>query len=167
LISCQTSKLRIRSINRGKSLNDEAQTSQKRCQHGTLPRFIERIPDARVGGVNHTTNVICNPLYTVYFTTANKDRLTVLKGLQPGRELKLTGCNPLTFSLIQDFKIPAKWQKALKLLPQETVLSEVQFNHLLNNNLPKLGAQQLTRIREAAAIAFYQKMLPVQLLHCF
>jgi lincosamide nucleotidyltransferase A/C/D/E len=33
----------IRSINRGKSLNDEAQTSQNRFQHGTLPRFIERI----------------------------------------------------------------------------------------------------------------------------
>jgi hypothetical protein len=37
---------------------------------------------ARVGGVNHTTNVICNPLYTVYLTTPKKDRLTVLKGLQ-------------------------------------------------------------------------------------
>ena len=63
---------------------------------------------ARVGGVNHTTNIICNPLYTVYFTTANKDRLTVLKGLQPGRELKFI-LNPLTFSLIGDFKIPTKW----------------------------------------------------------
>jgi hypothetical protein len=123
---------------------------------------------ARVGGVNYTTNVICNPLYTVYFTTANKDRLTVLKGLQPGRELKFM-LNPLTFSLIQDFKIPTKWQKALKLLPQETVLSEVQFNHLLNNSVPKLGAQQLTRIREAAAIAFYYQQTDgpvVQTLCC-
>jgi regulator of replication initiation timing len=123
---------------------------------------------ARVGGVNYTTNVICNPLYTVYFTTANKDRLTVLKGLQPGRELKFM-LNPLTFSLIQDFKIPTKWQKALKLLPQETVLSEVEFNHLLNNSVPKLGAQQLTRIREAAAIAFYHQQTDypvVQTLCC-
>ena len=24
---------------------------------------------ARVAGVNYTTNVVCNPLYTVYFTT--------------------------------------------------------------------------------------------------
>ena len=121
-----------------------------------------------MGGVNYTTNVICNPLYTVYFTTANKDRLTVLKGLQPGRELKFM-LNPLTFSLIQDFKIPTKWQKVLKLLPQETVLSEVQFNHLLNNSVPKLGAQQLTRIREAAAIAFYHQQTDcpvVQTLCC-
>ncbi len=35
---------------------------------------------ARVGGLNHTTNVVCNPLYTVYFTTPKKDRLSVIKG---------------------------------------------------------------------------------------
>ena len=34
----------IRSINRGKWLTDEPQTSQNRSQHGSLPRFIERIP---------------------------------------------------------------------------------------------------------------------------
>ena len=79
-----------------------------------------------------------------------------MKGLQPGRELKFI-LNPLTFSLIGDFKIPTKWQNALKLLPQGTVLSEAQFNHLLNNDLPKLGSQQRTRIKEAAAIAFYHQ----------
>ncbi|NES77691.1 MAG: hypothetical protein F6K08_07175 [Okeania sp. SIO1H6] len=51
---------------------------------------------ARVGGVNYTTNVVCNPLYTVYFTTANKDRLSVLQGLLDGRELEFR-LNPLTF----------------------------------------------------------------------
>jgi len=50
---------------------------------------------ARVGGVNYTTNVICNPLYTVYFTTPNKDRLTVVKGLQNSQELEFI-LNPLT-----------------------------------------------------------------------
>ena len=43
---------------------------------------------ARVGGVNYTTNIVCNPIYTVYFTTAKKDRLTVLKGLQNEQELQ-------------------------------------------------------------------------------
>ena len=38
----------IRSINRGKSLTDEPQTSQNRSQHGSLPRFIERIPNFNV-----------------------------------------------------------------------------------------------------------------------
>lgn len=43
---------------------------------------------ARVGGVNYTTNVICNPLYTIYQTTRNKDRLSVLKVLQNTTELE-------------------------------------------------------------------------------
>ena len=49
------------------------------------------------------------------------------------------------------------------------MLSEVQFNHLLNNALPKLGSQQLTRIKEAAAIAFYHQQTDcpvVQTLCC-
>lgn len=79
---------------------------------------------ARVGGVNHTTNVICNPLYTAYFTTPSKDRLTVLKVLQntPSLEFML---NPLTYELLTTFQLPEKWKNSLKLLPQSAVLSEV------------------------------------------
>ncbi|WP_293062537.1 hypothetical protein [Okeania sp. SIO2B3] len=63
---------------------------------------------ARVGGVNYTTNVVCNPLYTVYFTTANKDRLSVLQGLLNGQELEFI-INPLTFLLLETLHIPDKW----------------------------------------------------------
>ena len=58
---------------------------------------------ARVGGVNYTTNIICNPLYTVYFTTPKKDRLTVLKGLQNTKELEFI-LNPLTYQLLDTFR---------------------------------------------------------------
>ncbi len=54
---------------------------------------------ARVGGVNYTTNVVCNPLYTVYLTTAKKDRLSVLKGLQNGKELEFI-LNQLTSEML-------------------------------------------------------------------
>ena len=103
--------------------------------------------------------------------SANKDRLTVLKGLQPGRELKFI-LNPLTFSLIEDFKIPTKWQNTLKLLPQETVLSEAQFNHLLNkylpkllNNLPGLKKQQLLFSIISKLIVQLYKLFVVMMLH--
>lgn len=86
---------------------------------------------ARVGGVNYTTNVVCNPLYTVYFTTPNKHRLSVLQGLQNGRELEFI-FNPLTFSLLETFQLPSKWKNSLKLLPQETVLNLTEFNALLD-----------------------------------
>lgn len=109
---------------------------------------------ARVGGVNYTTNIVCNPIYTVYFTTAKKDRLTVLKGLQNEQELQYL-LNPLTYDLLLTFQIPQKFQKSLKLLPQETALLDLEFNTLLDNHLPKLGSQQRTRVLEAAAISFY------------
>ncbi len=36
----------------------------------------------RVDGVNQQCNIVCNPLYTVFFTTASKDRLSVLDVLR-------------------------------------------------------------------------------------
>jgi len=95
---------------------------------------------------------VCNPIYTVYFTTEKKDRLTVLKGLQNEQELQFL-LNPLTYDLLT-FQIPQKIQKSLKLLPQETEFSDLDFNTLLDNHLPKLGSQQRTRVMDAAAIAF-------------
>jgi regulator of replication initiation timing len=123
---------------------------------------------ARVGGVNYTTNVVCNPLYTVYLTTAKKDRLSVLKGLQNGKELEFI-LNQLTSDLLTNFPLANKYKNALKLLPQETVLSEAEFHTLLATYLPKLGCQQRTRIMEAAAIALYHQQTDwpvVQTLVC-
>lgn len=123
---------------------------------------------ARVGGVNYTTNVVCNPLYTIYLTTAKKDRLSVVKVLQNGQELELI-LNQLTLNLLATFQLPTKWKNALKLLPQETVLSEAEFNALLDTYLPKLGSQHRSRIIEAAAIAFYHQQTDwpvVQTLVC-
>lgn len=107
---------------------------------------------------------MCNPLYTVYFTTPNKDRLSVLKGLQNGQELEFI-LNPLTFSLLETFQLPLKWKNSLKLLPQETVLNSTQFNTLLDNYLSKLGSQQRTRVMEAAAIAFYHQQTNWPVVH--
>ncbi|MDT3673429.1 hypothetical protein [Microcystis wesenbergii] len=101
-------------------------------------------------------------------TTAKKDRLSVVKVLQNARELELI-LNQLTDNLLETFQIPTKWKNALKLLPQETVLSEAEFNALLDTYLPKLGSQHRTRIIEAASIAFYHQQTDwpvVQTLVC-
>lgn len=115
---------------------------------------------ARVAGVNHTTNVICNPLYTAYFTTVNKDRLSVLKVLQNTTRLKFL-LSPLTYELLTQFQIPEKWKNCLKGLPQLTVLSEEEFNTLLDLHLPKIGSINRTRVSEAAAITFYQQQTSI------
>ena len=111
---------------------------------------------ARVGGVNYTTNIVCNPWYTVYFTSPKKDRLTVLQGLQHQEELKFI-LNQQTYELLDLFRIPTKWHNCLQLLPQETVFNSAQFNCLLEQYLPKIGSQHRTRVQEAAAIAFYHQ----------
>ncbi len=117
---------------------------------------------ARVGGINHTTNIICNPLYTIYQTTENKNRLSVLKVLQNTTELEFV-FNHLTYELLETFKVPSKWVHQLKLLPQQTVFKDSELNPLINQYLSKLGSQYRTRIYEAAAIAFYhhQSAIPI------
>ncbi|MEH1887665.1 IS66 family transposase [Nostoc sp.] len=119
---------------------------------------------ARVGGVNHTTNIICNPLYTVYLTTKNKDRLSVLKVLQNVTALEFI-LNEFTYELLDTLNLPTKWNKQLKeLLPQETVFTEIEFNALLDEYLSKLSFQYRTRVQEAAAIAFYHQQTNIPLI---
>ena len=111
---------------------------------------------ARVGGVNHTTNVICNPLYTIYQTTENKNRLSVLKVLQNTTELEFI-LDQLTYELLETFNLPTKWINQLKLLPQKVTFTETEFDGLINKHLSKLGSQHRSRIYEAAAIDFYHQ----------
>ena len=118
---------------------------------------------ARVGGVNHTTNVICNPLYTIYQTTRNKDRLSVLKVLQNTTELEFI-LNSLTYELLDSFNLPAKWIHQLKLLPQQVALTETEFNFLIDEYLSKLGSQHRSRVCESAAIAFYHKQSTIPVI---
>ncbi len=118
---------------------------------------------ARVKGINHTTNVICNPLYTVYSTTLKKDRLSVLSVLQNKQELDFI-LNELTYELLDALNIPNKWSNQLRLLPQETVFTESEFNCLLDTYLNKLGSQNRTRLLEAAAIAFYHQQTDIPIV---
>ena len=60
---------------------------------------------ARVAGVNYTTNIIGNPFYTIYVTTAKKDRLSVLKALQNGLELEFL-LEPATYELLSKLEVP-------------------------------------------------------------
>jgi hypothetical protein len=107
--------------------------------------------------VNHTANVICNPLYTVYSTTAKKDRLSVLESLQPPFQALQFSLSPLTMALLETFQLPQKWQTALPPLLQAPSLSATDLNQLLDLHLPQLGPQLRTRVLEAAAMAFYQQ----------
>jgi hypothetical protein len=123
---------------------------------------------SRVGGINQTTNILCNPWYTIYQTTRSKDRLSVLGVLQNTPDLGYL-FNEMTDEVLKRWKLPLKWLKPLQLFPQAQVLSESEFQAHLDPSLPWLNVQSRTRIQEAAAIAYYyqQSGIPViQTLVC-
>lgn len=99
-------------------------------------------------------------MYTVYFTTRKKDRLSVLGVLQNKQELEFI-LNPLTYELLNNLNLPTKWINQIKFLPQGTTFTESEFSSLLDKNLSKLGSQNRTRILEAAAIAFYHQQVDI------
>ena len=122
----------------------------------------------RVDGVNQQCHVLCNPLYTAFFTTASKDRLSVLdvlRNLGP-RTFRF---NAEAFELLHALGL-AQWAiRALAAWPQEQDLHEAELSQLLETHLPPFGPQQRRHIQEATAIAAYhhQHEFPViQLLLC-
>jgi hypothetical protein len=107
-------------------------------------------------------------LYTIYHTTAAKDRLTVLDVLRNGQ--------PPVFRLDDDalayldaVGIAAKRRKQLEHLPRNQMLDEASVMGLLDEHLPGVGAQTRKRILEALAVSAYhaQDEVPVvQVLVC-
>jgi hypothetical protein len=122
----------------------------------------------RVNGQNQHCHVVCNPLYTAYFTTEKKSRLTVLDVLNNFRER--TFClNLEAYEFLDLFSLPARVVTKLKSFPQGQTLNEEEFTGLLDEHLPELGVQQRTHILEAAAVAAYHAQLEfpvVDLLLC-
>lgn len=108
----------------------------------------------RVNGENQHCHIVCNPLYTAYFTTKNKDRLTIIDVLRGMRE-RAYRLNGEAEGFLQQFGLPEKVIKQMKSLPQDQDLSEQKFTQLLDEHLPALGPQQRKHILEAAAVAAY------------
>ena len=109
----------------------------------------------RVNGVNQHCHVVCNPLYTVYFTTAQKDRLTVidvLTNLRPRTYLLLAK----TYDWLRQANVSASVLERLRHLPQDRALDDEPFNRLLDQHLADVNAQHRRRILEAAAVTAYQ-----------
>jgi hypothetical protein len=122
----------------------------------------------RVDGVNQQCHVLCNPLYTAFFTTASKDRLSILDVLR-NLGSRIFRLNAEAFELLHALGL-AQWAiRALAACPQEQDLNEAEWTQLLETRLPQLGPQQRRHILEATAIAAYhhQHEFPViQLLLC-
>ena len=117
---------------------------------------------ARVNGENHYTHVLCNPFYSAYFTTKRKDRLTVLeifRNFAPREFLY----NSHAISLLADLNLSKKFRLLVdEHIEKETFFDALSFETVLNTF--KTGPQQRTRLKEACAIAAYQKQTQIPVI---
>jgi hypothetical protein len=116
---------------------------------------------ARVKGENHQTHILSSPDFTAYHTTKKKDRLSTLKALINGNELKYC-LNEETFELLSRLKVAKKHIKELKKIEKATgekEFSRQELDDVLNKHIPKLETQPVvkSRILESMAIAWYHK----------
>ncbi len=122
----------------------------------------------RVNGENQYCQVLCNPLYTAYRTTATKDRLSVI--------MTLANWEAPRFRITADALAylarvgVALWvQAVIAELPRDQEWTAEEFGKLLNERLPGLGQQQRRWVEEAAAVASYRAQTTwpvVELLEC-
>jgi hypothetical protein len=122
----------------------------------------------RVNAQNYYCQILCNPLYTAYFTTENKNRLTVIDVLTNFRERSFL-LNREAFTYFDVLKLPIPVIRKLNSFPQEQPLGQGKFFDLLDKYLPQLGPQQRSHIIDAAAIAAYHAQMEfpvVRLLIC-
>lgn len=125
---------------------------------------------SRVNGQNYYTQIVCNPLATVFFTTKRKDRLTildVLRNFESGHFL----FNEEAFCLLEQLKVPQKLIILLHKIEKNTAFNEQEMHEILNNLFPEPNKGKLhrTRIMEASAIAYYHQEIDmpiVKLLLC-
>ena len=103
---------------------------------------------------NQHCEVLCNPLYTAYFTTAREDRLTVIEVLRNQRK-RVFRCNDETVALLRQFAVSERTMEVWRHLPWDQERSESELDDRLKQQRPQLGATARSRIVEASAMAAY------------
>ncbi len=112
---------------------------------------------ARVNGKNHYVTVLCNPLYTAYFTRANKERLTVLELLSPGG-MKFC-CDLEALELMKSWGLPVKQQSRLSTYISDRPLTRAEMDSILDELFPDPHRQVTNRkiVQESCAITAYRR----------
>ena len=108
----------------------------------------------RVNGENQHCQIICNPLYGAYFTTARKDRLTIIDVLRNGRE-RVFRLNEEALDLLLQFGVSRRVVERVGQLPFHQDWNQEELQRRLTEQIPDLGQGAGSRIMEAAALAAY------------
>jgi len=120
---------------------------------------------SRVNGQNYYTQIVCNDLATVFFTTKHKNRLTILDVLR-NFESRSFMFNEETFSLLEQLKVPQKLIILLHKVEKNIPFNEQEMHEILNNIFPDPAKGKLHRIRimEAGAIAYYHQEIDMPIV---
>jgi Transposase IS66 family len=108
----------------------------------------------RVNGQNGYCHIVCNPLFTAYFTRTAKDRLTVIDVLTNHRPRRFV-VNAEALSYIEAGGLSAVRRRQLAQVPGDVIMDEAMMQALLETHLPGLGPQQRKWILDATAVAAY------------
>ncbi len=108
----------------------------------------------RVNGQNGYCHIVCNPLYTAYFTTTAKDRLTVIDVLTNHRPRRFV-VNAEALGYVEAGGLSAVRRRQLAQVPGDVIMDEAMLQALLETHLPGLGPQQRKWILDATAVAAY------------
>jgi len=108
----------------------------------------------RVDGENHHCQILCNPLYGAYFTTAHKDRMTIIDVLRNGRP-RVFRLNAEAMDLVHRFGVSKRVAEQLGQLLFDQDWSEEEFERRLAEQIPDVSEGTRRRMMEAAALAAY------------
>jgi hypothetical protein len=108
----------------------------------------------RVDGKNQYCHVVCNPLYTAYFTTPQQDRLTVLSVLRNLRE-PLYRINDEALSFLQQCGLSAAAIERVGRIQRDVDLSEKEWQSQVEQHVGFLKERHRRYLQEAAAVAAY------------
>ena len=89
---------------------------------------------ARVNGQNHYVQILCSEHITAFFTTKQKDRLSILKILFQGSMIHVF--NELTFNLLIRMNVPENVISNIRSLVQENMTTnnlEILLSDILND----------------------------------
>ena len=106
----------------------------------------------RVNGQNGYCHLVCNPLYTAYFTTAGKDRLPIIAVLTNHRPRRFL-VNAEALGFMEACGWSAVRRQQVEQLPAGTSVDEATMQALLETYLPGLGPQQRPWLLDATAVA--------------
>jgi hypothetical protein len=110
----------------------------------------------RVNGVNEHCHILCNPLYTAFFTLQKKDRLSVIDVLSNQQERRYLFNEHALASLQEKPPISQRVIEAVAQLQSADVLDEAGMAQTISEKLSTVSAQQQKLIKEGARIAAYQ-----------